>query len=272
MILPGTQIRVMAEEQRVMFQNKPPYYFLSGWNFTTDDIRYISDYVEDKTGLSRSVFFLPDFTDPADFIFTRGVVFNGDQPGSWDIGRYASITERYVMDLHVNCSVQETLYSGIEKILSSQRSSDNRLINLIIYSDIIIDEDILRRFMDKYETDSLHKRLNVFHTEAEASMIRFFQVSENISAYSIMDEAYCMVTPVYRITGESLNFTKVLHPESAVLVKAGTYGSVSTYLKKVYGAEPQFVAFQCENEMEQFYNDIGGEYISLPYNFGLVKA
>lgn len=272
MILPGTQIREMAIEQGAAFQDKPPYYFQNGWGFSADDIRYISDYAEDKTGLSRSIFFLPDFTEPADSLFTKGVKLNGNLPESWNLEKYAAITERYVVDLHVDCTDEHSLYAGIEKLFSSLDRTGQRLVNLIIYSDIIINEELLLQMIHKYETESLHKRLNVFHSEAEASRFRFFQVSENLADHSRMDKTYGLVTPVYMITEKSLNFTKVLHGESAVLVKSGVYESVSSYMKKVYADEPQFAAFQREDEMQQFYNDIGEEYIKLPYNFGLVKV
>lgn len=271
MILPGTQIREMAVEQGIIFQDKPPYYFQSGWNFTADDIHHISDYVEDKTGLSHSLFFLPDFTEPENYLFTKGIKFNGDRDDAWDFKKFISITERYVIDLHVTCSSEQHLYTGVERLFSSLESSGERLINLIIYSDLIINESLLLKLMRKYETDNLHKRLNIFHTEPESSRFRFFQVSQNLNAHTMMDNSYSIVTPVYYITENSLNFTKVLHNESAVLVKHGIYESVSSYLKKVYAAEPQFAAFQSEGEMQQFYNDIGEEYVKLPYNFGLVN-
>lgn len=271
MILPGTQIRELAIEHGAEYQAKPPYYFQNGWNFTADDIRNISDYVEEKTGLSRSIFFLPDFTEPLNSLFTRGVKFNGDLIGNWDLEKFASITERYVIDLHAVCSHEEYLYQGIEKLFSSIHHAGERLINLIIYSDIIMNENLLMQMTRKYETDSLHRRLNVFHSEAESSKFRFFQVTENIGEFDRMDKIYGLVTPVYKITEKSLNFTKVLHNESAVLIKSGIYGSISSYLKKVYANDPQYAAFQSEDEMLQFYNDIGGEYIKLPFSFGLVS-
>ena len=272
MILPGTQIREMAIEQGAEFQGKPPYYFQSGWNFSADDIRNISDYVEDKTGLSRSIFFLPDFTEPENSLFTKGVKFNGNPPGAWNLEKFAALTERYVIDLHVNCSQEQSLYSGIEQLFAALDRIGQRLVNLTVYSDIIINEDLLKQLMRKHETDSLHKRLNVFHSEAEASRFRFFQVSESINEHCSMDKTYGIITPVYMITEKSLNFTKLLHNESAVLVKSGIYESISSYLKKVYADDPQFAAFQSEDEMQQFYNDIAGEYVKLPYNFGLVNA
>ena len=272
MILPGTHIRETAIEQGAIFQEKPPYYFQSGWNFSADDVRYISDYVENKTGLSHSLFFLPDFTEPENYIFTKGVNFDGDHPDAWDLQKAASLTDRYVIDLHIHCTKPDHLYAGFEKLFSQLTSVGLRLINLIIYSDVIINENILLTLMRKYETDNLHKRLNVFHSEPETSIVRFFQVTQNLNIHKVMDDAYTIITPVYMITEKSVNFTKVLHNESAVLVKSGVYGSVSSYLKKVYVEDPQFAAFQNESEMQQFYNDIGSEYIKLPYNFGLVKA
>ncbi|HQO38990.1 MAG TPA: B12-binding domain-containing radical SAM protein [Spirochaetota bacterium] len=271
MILPGTQIRATAVQYKAEFQQKPPYYFQSGWNFTPDDITRISDYVEDKTGLSRSIFFLPDFSEPSDAIFTRGVKFNGDQTASWDLERFARLTERYVIDLHTECSQQDTLYSGIESLFRSSSQNGNRVINLVIYSDIIIDENFLLKLIDKYETDTLHRRMNVFHSIPESSSFRFFQVSRNIAAHDRMDKCYSLITPVYIISEDSRNFTRILHSESAVLVKSGIYGGVSSYLKKVYSQDPQFVAFQSEDDMQQFYNETGNEYVKLPYNFRLVN-
>lgn len=271
MILPGTQIRVMAEDEKVLFQHKPPYYFLEGWGFTSDDIRYISDYVEDRTGLSRSPFFLPDFTESSEYLFTKGLKFIGDNPDIWDIERFFSVVERSVMDFHITCSSEQGIYNGLEKLFLKSASAPDRLFNVILYSDLFLQEKTITEMILEYEKDSLHKRLNVFNSEAEASRFRFFQVSENISRYSRMDEEYCLITPVYMFTENSVKFTKTLHGESAVLIKAGVYDSISGYLKKTYSEDTQYVAFQSEEEMERFYKDMNAEYTKLPYNFGLLK-
>lgn len=272
MILPGTQIREMADMERVAYQPAPPYYFQSGWGFTSGDIRNISDYVEHKTDLSRSVFFLPDFNETESFLFTKGVRFNGNQIAAWDLEKFASLTERSVIDIHLTVTIESSLYSGIEKLFISLDKIRDRLINLVLYSDIIVNEEILKGFITRYENDNLHRRMNVFNSEPEASSFRFFQVSENLSAHSSMDRIYNLITPVYMITDKSRNFTKVLHGESAVLVKTGVYDSISTYLKRVYLDNPQFVVFQSEKEMERFYNDTGEEFIRFPYSFGIIEV
>jgi len=182
------------------------------------------------------------------------------------------VVERSVIDLHVSINREQNLYNGLERLFASIDIFPDRLINIIIYSDTFIREDMILRMILKYEKDSLHRRMNVFNSESEASRFRFFQVSDKIDAHNKMDQGYCLVTPVYMISDKSLRFTKQLHGESAVLVKSGVYDSVSGFLKKTFSEDPQFVAFQSEDEMMRFYNDIGGEYTRLPYDFGLVDV
>jgi len=270
MILPGTSIRQMAVEQGILFQHKPPYYFQEGWGFSPDDIRFISDYVEDKTGLSHSVFFLPDFTEPDNPLFIKGVRFDGGFPENWDMQKISSITERSVIDIHVHCNNHERIYSGIERLV--KENNPVRLINLIFYANSQLDETVLAEIMNNYTCDSIHSRLNVFHSKAESFPFRIFQVTESIGEFQKMDREYEIITPVYMITENSVNFTKILVNESPVLIKAGVYGSISSFIKKLYSSDPQYVAFQSETEMEKFLNDIEGEYTKLPFSFGLITV
>ena len=74
MILPGTSIREKSEKDKIKYQNKPPYYFLEGWNFKFDHIKKISSYIEKKTGMSSKVFYLPDFTNNSRFSFYQRII------------------------------------------------------------------------------------------------------------------------------------------------------------------------------------------------------
>ena len=57
----------------------------------------------------------------------------------------------------------------------------DRLYNIIIYSDLILDDDFIIKTVKEFETDNFYRRLNVFNSFAEGSLFHFFQVTDKMT-------------------------------------------------------------------------------------------
>ena len=82
-----------------------------------------------------------------------------------------------------------------------------------------------------------------------------------------------LVTPVLRVnraTKDDLiinNFNDI-----PLVIENGMYEEVREFLAANYNENPEYVAFKSEDEMQQFYEDIGVDMIRYPYGFGVVRV
>ena len=269
MILPGTEIREKGEQENIIFQKKPPYYFIEGWNFNFEDIKSISAYIENRTGLSTKIFYLPDFTDTNNPLFTRGIILNDNQKS--DITKtILNTVDTYVADIHITVTDQNNFYNLMKHFIKT--ADRNRLYNIVIYSDLIFDDSLITDIVKESETDNFYRRLNIFNSFSEGSVFHIFQVINNIHTYFEVDERYSFITPVlyvdHNITAEltGKNFNDI-----ALLIECGIYKKLKEFLISNYNENPEYIAFKNSNDMENFYNDISVDLIKLPFNFGLKK-
>ncbi len=268
MVLPGTAIREMADRDGVSYQKKPPYFFLEGWNFRSRDISDVSIYLEEKTGLSSSLFYLPDFTVAEDPLFTKGLSFNC---ASWPDADYINVSvDTAVVDLHVSVDSAQEFYSMFGEFISS--CDKNRLYNIIIWSDEIVYNEVIFGILADHEEDNYYRRINLYTGYSDGSIFHFFQVTEKPDVYNTVLSSSAMITPLFRVNGR----TAPLLPsrggeELTLLIDKGEYRRVKTFLKKYYTGDFQHAAFMDEGEMQQFYKDIRQDYIKLPYTFGISK-
>lgn len=268
MVLPGTAIREMADRDGVSYQSKPPYFFLEGWNFRSRDISDVSIYLEEKTGLSSSLFYLPDFTVSGDPLFTKALAFNC---GSWPGSDYIkNSVDTAVVDLHISVDSSQEFYSRFEKFIPC--CDKNRLYNVIIYSDEVIDNGILFSILADHEEDNYYRRINLYTGYSDGSIFHFFQVTEKPDVYNTILSSSAMITPLFRVNEKTVNLLPSKGGEElTLLIEKGEYRRVKTFLKKYYTEDFQHVAFFDEGEMQQFYKDIRQDYIKLPYTFGVKK-
>ena len=267
MILPGTAVRDRAEAGKVKYQNKPPYYFIEGWNFSFDDIKHFSSYIESRTGLSTENFYLPDFTVSDNPLFTRGLALTENSLPQINDAIYEKV-DTLVVDLHITVNDTDGFYTFLEKFIET--SDRNRLYNIILYSDLLFNNDRILQILKSYETDCLYRRQNVFSSFKEGSIFHFFHLTKTTGKYFKALASYHSVTPVLsvnRSTKDDLiinNFNDI-----PLLIKAGIYPEIKEFLTSSYEGNPEYVAFKNENEMQQFYEDIGQEIIRYPYSFGV---
>lgn len=268
MILPGTAIREMADRDGVTYQQKPPYFFLEGWNFKSRDIADVSIYLEERTGLSSSLFYLPDFTMPENPLFTKGLSFNtGEWPGARNI---TEAVDTAVVDLHITVKSVPEFFSAFEGFIYT--CNKHRLYNIIIYSDSLIDNEKLFDIVSRNEEDNYYRRINLYTGYSDGSIFHFFQVTENPEVYNTILSTTAMITPLFMVNKKTASLLPAKGGEDlSLLIENGEYRRVKSFLKKFYSEDFQHVAFMDEGEMQLFYRDIKQDYVKLPYSFGLKK-
>lgn len=195
MILPGTSIREKAENDGVKFQQKPPYYFIEGWNFKSEQVKKISSYIEVKSGMTPVVFYMPDFTESSKQLFTRGIIFRSSE--QWPVEKIKRDVNTVVTDLHVIIDDMGNFYSEFKHFIKDADTS--RLYNIIIYSDTILDDQMILTTVKENEEDNLFRRQHIYNSFAEGSIFHFFQVTDKMERYLEAAESYQFITPVMMV-------------------------------------------------------------------------
>jgi len=269
MVLPGTAIREMADRDGVIYQQKPPYFFLEGWNFRSRDIADVSIYLEEKTGLSASLFYLPDFTESENPLFNRGLSFNaGEWPGAQFI---TESVDTAVVDLHIKADRASDFFSAFETFIST--CNKHRLYNIILYSDEIIDNEKLFDILNRNEEDNYYRRINLYTGYSDGSIFHFFQVTEKPEIYNTILTSTAMISPLFRVNEKTAPLLPAKGGDDlSLLIDKGEYKRIKSFLKKYYSEDFQHVAFADEGEMQQFYRNIKQDYVKLPYSFGVRKS
>jgi hypothetical protein len=256
----------MADRDGVSYQKKPPYFFLEGWNFKSRDIADVSIYLEERTGLSTSLFYLPDFCTARNPLFIKGLSFNNDE---WpDAQNIIEKTDTSVVDLHINAESEDKFLSGFNNFIST--CNPHRLYNIVLYSDSVVDNAKLFEILSRNENDNYYRRINLYTGYSDGSIFHFFQVTEKPEVYNTIISSTAMITPLFRVNKKTVSLLPVSGGEDlSLLIEKGEYRRVKNFLKKFYSEDFQHVAFMDEEEMQQFYSDIKQDYVKLPYSFGI---
>ncbi len=269
MILPGTEIREMAVKNGVKFQQKPPYYFIEGWNFKSEQIKKISSYIEEKSGMTPVVFYLPDFTVSENTLFTRGLIFNGDD--RWPIDKIKDEVDTIVTDLHITISDINIFYNEMKHFI--KEADDSRLFNVIFISNSIINEKMITDTVKTNENDNFYRRQNVFNSFAAGSIFHMYQVFDKMEKYMEAIDLYKFIVPVFNVRQETVTqIIKNNFNDIPLLIEDNIYGKIKDFLVTAYRDNPEYIAFTNEKDMQNFYSAIGLETIRFPYNFGLKKV
>ncbi len=269
MILPGTAIREKSEKDKILFQNKPPYYFIEGWNFSSQNIKQLSSYIEKKTGMSAKIFYLPDFTNSPDSLFTRGLIFNSDSD-TWPIEKISGEVDTIVTDLHITVNDPDKFYIKLSQFING--ADQARLYNVILYTSELLDDAFVTKSVKDSETDNFYRRLNVFNSFSDGAIFHFFHITENMTQYLDAVKKYSFINPVLTVNTSTLN--EIINKDFndiPLLIENGLYPEIKEFLISAYDGNPEYVAFQNESEMQEFYNDLGIDAVKLPFNFGLKK-
>lgn len=270
MILPGTAIRDKAVKDKISFQENPPYFYHNGWGFSFSDLRDITSYVENATGLSQEVDYIPDFTESINSLFTRGVKLGDKLFASIDPDKLVSEIQTYISDIHVTCSDLSLFYRGLENFVES--SPRSRLYNIVVYCDIPLDESVIFNLLSSYERDNFYRRLHIFNSFIDGSIFRIFQVFSRVGPYIKMQERSSIVKPVFSVTEVNAGDLSRIDLSSArLLIKRGIYAGIRDTLVNNFAIDQTSLSFEDEDEMERFFHDAGIPYTSFPYSFGITE-
>jgi len=188
----------------------------------------------------------------------------------WPIDIISETVDTVVADIHVRITSIEDFQIGIRQFIET--ADKGRLYNIIIYSDLILDDSFLIKTVKEYETDNFFRRLNVFNSFAEGSQFHFFQVTDKMKGYIDVSDKYSFVTPVFLVNQDSLE--EVLRNDFndiPLIIEDGIYPEIKEFLVSGYNENPEYVAFKDENDMQDFYNEIGADVVRFPFNFGIKK-
>jgi radical SAM superfamily enzyme YgiQ (UPF0313 family) len=270
MILPGTVIRDIALKTEINFNKKPPYYYNYGWGITYDEIIDITTYAENATGYSPVVGRLPDFTQNMDGSYIKGIYFNGDDIKKWDIDLYKEFIDTNVFSFFINLTYSEILYKGIHKLL--HRLPKSELFNVIIFSDIIINEQHILEINSLIYVDHLIQRMNIFHELHDRLKVKCYQVFNNYDNYKTAKEKYLIFIPLVVLCENNVTILSSLSQDDNVLISRGTFRQFENYIISLFSQTPEAVAFEDELEQEEFYQMIGHEYSKIPFQSKIVKT
>jgi hypothetical protein len=264
MLLPGTRIRDMAENDLAEFQRKPPYYLIEGWKFPRESLSTIENFTTGFTGYRQHYDQLPDFTSSETGLLTRGASFDGRNSLRWDGSRYGEIIETAVFSFHISMHSSLPEYESLRKLVTGLPHMD-QLYNIILYTDHLIDQEMILSIKNIAPGDTLHHRINYYCEGKDRSTVHFYQAMSDPESYSRAREIYFSMTPVFRIDSGNYDSFQDHHtvPEH-MLVGRNVYLKIKDYLLSNYCEKIENVAFELTGEMEDFYRSVGAGVFTLP--------
>lgn len=272
MILPGTELREMADKEGVRYQSKPPYYYLEGFGFGYDDIKKGISELDYISGFSYTVKQLPDFFSSKDGILIGGFRVESDDLNRCDKQYLEENIETNVFHIFIMDTKKSVLEENIESFLKILSFRDE-LFNIIIESEHILEEDSIIRIIGDLERDSFYQRLRIFNEWKDALRVQFYQVFEDPESFIFANERYVFVEPVLKLTCDNYSTSLDLLDEAPenILIARGVYNKVKKYLIKTYSDYVENVAFEDKAEHEDFYRSMQHEYVNLPFDFRVVN-
>ena len=265
MILPGTGIRDRADIDSVTYQERPPYYLIDGWNFDYKALSDISLYVENITGYTHTYKRLPDFSKKSMGSFIKGVYFNGENRDNWRGSNYVNLIDSNPFTFFITFTETSLLKDGLDLLLNNINKS-NQLYNIVLFCNRIIDEKCITVFLQNYNCNSLHSRLNIFTHRNWGLNIYMYHVTDDIDLYMKSEDKYSIIEAVFKITEK--NYDVLLKNNSLIvnniLVGINTYEHVKSYLKDKFIDSLENVSFESEEDQKSYYELLGQEYIDIP--------
>ncbi len=265
MVLPGTGIRDRAETEGVDFQLAPPYYLLNGWNFDLPTLRAIAGYCEDKTGLTHSYRALPDLSSDPNGALCKGIRFDGDVPERWEVAQFAGRIETNVFSFIITVKENRNLAACLKLLLRGLPGED-QLYNIMIHTNTLVDDRVIRNLIEENESDSLFARVRIFEDESAGFTIVIYQVFDEMSAYQKALHRYDFIIPVFKITrGNYGSFLQMNGDEiENIILGDGAFYLVSEHLSDHYSDRVENISFENENEQKEFYRRTDREFVALP--------
>jgi hypothetical protein len=247
MVLPGTRIRQMADEEQISFQRKPPYLFLESPGFSHQDILSVRHYIEETTGFASAVHSLPDFCS-GDAGFIRGL----DTDAAADYPELDLFVETNLFTLFLRGCTTGHLVRWIDRAHTIQQSS---LVQIAAYADeSLFDEWAVLAALEKHKTDSFHSRLHIYDDPRHAHRVQINHVIGTAALFDMAAGLYTVITPILLIRSAADARHAAEPSPAAVLVGKGAYRTIAGELK-VYAEYTDLINFEDRSDMERFCSD-----------------
>lgn len=271
MILPGTEVRSEATENRITYQQRPPYYFIESPQFRTNDIKRFKREIEELTGFSPDCEVVPDFVkDESNSVGIKGLSFSASMIEDWKNVADQNYIETNIFSYHINVTNLECLSDGLS-ILFESKYDKNELFNLIIYSDELLDDSWFSSLIKNFAEDSFYSRLKLYSQKHEQSMLRIYQVVSDLDLYKTIDKSSKLIKPIFSVDGSSLGQFNSINEEDEItlLIRSGIYSNIADKLLDTYEENIEAVAFESFEDKRQFYEDLGIDTIQSDFSFSI---
>lgn len=268
MVLPGTKIREMADNDGAVYQKLPPYYLESGWNFELDDLIDLNGYLQDETGFSRFQFRLPNFIYKADGILNQGTEFEYDKLALVNDDANRLIIDGSVQNIFITLS-DSHIFKEEFKIFMDMLYSNDALFNVVFVGNSLIDNNELLAMMQKLDRDNFYRRLHLFEEWSDGLRIKFYQLFDDVTPFNQAHAEYTLIDPLVKITDTKdfsfLDLKGDMLP--SLLVSSGSGIELIKKLVKTYKEDADKIAFEDEESMTLFYEKLDIPLQKLPFNF-----
>jgi radical SAM superfamily enzyme YgiQ (UPF0313 family) len=263
MILPGTRIRELALNKGVNFGKKPPYFYHYGWGASFEDMIDITRYTEQVTGYSHITKKLPDFVHSPQGAYVKAVYFNGNHATTWTHLGIKDLVETSVFSIFIYLDDSEILYDNLQRLL--RRLPVSELFNIIIISDVLINEHFLSLMLQDIYPDHIVQRMNIFHDWRDGTRVKLYQVFNSYERYQLAKSRYTIFLPVMAIREANFSGMSLDCRNDNILMTKGVLRLHKEKIISLFSNAPESVAFEDEAEQAEFYNAVGYEYANIPF-------
>ena len=256
MVLPGTTLYDEAIAAGATFMQKPPYYFIEGFNFTQHDMTAITHYFEDTTGFTFDTPYLPSF------IFKQGELIAG---AYIDLTKHRAIpieVFNYIQTSHGTFYLLCDSYLQIEhavELIIQQYPWDTMLCSIVlIYDAVLNDEDIASKLFTATH-NSFYFRMMHFQDTYDKLPVRIFQVFESLKTYLRAKEHYRCINPIIKLLRSNYNEITnypFAYPVPAVVAK-GCARMYVQWIKEQYAECIDIISFEDEDDQKIIFATLG---------------
>ncbi len=263
MVLPGTDIFDLATEYKFEFQDKPPYYLVSSDSFTFNDFKQIITYIEQNTEYSHDTFSVPDLTDSKDGLYNRTVAINL-RDKNISIETIIQNLQCNVSNIVLTGKINDAFYALIDELLT--QLPKNLLLNIIIKTESLLDEQKIADILSVIVTNSFHSRLHIFNNMTSGLAVKFFQITSEPAQIDQLYNYYSLITPVLQLTSEN---SKALYnlKDTIIQIPANQYFDVKDILINEFQDNPELLLFTSREQQFDYFNSIDLDYVDFPFSF-----
>ncbi|MGQ9842058.1 MAG: B12-binding domain-containing radical SAM protein [Spirochaetota bacterium] len=260
MVLPGTNLYDLAKKHRATFMEKPPYYFIEGFNFSHDDLLAITHYFEDTTGFTFNPPFIPSFIFKKEgkLIGSAYVDLNKHTNIPFDV--FNSIeTNHFIFFLASDSSLK--IKNAISTILNCF-SSETLLCSLVLIHDHILDDQKIGALLLQKTKDTFYYRMMYFNEEYDRLPIRVFQVFEDYSTFLQAVSLYQCIKPILKVSKQNIALVmqQTFPYPYPIVVETGLVSMCLEWLVKNYHDSHELVSFEDEADQKIFFDSISLSY------------